>query len=58
VRVLPLPALTMSLGRRALAALRRIFEKAGVSSRGALVAALFAEHYAPVHLAGDHHEET
>jgi DNA-binding CsgD family transcriptional regulator len=29
---------------------KAIFEKAGVSSRGELVARLFAEHYAPVHL--------
>jgi hypothetical protein len=36
----------MSLGRRALAALRRIFEKAGVSSRGERVAELFAAHHA------------
>jgi hypothetical protein len=26
-----------------------IFDKVGVSSRGELVAKLFAEHYAPVH---------
>jgi DNA-binding CsgD family transcriptional regulator len=31
--------------------LKAIFEKVGVSSRGELVAKLFAEHYAPVHLA-------
>jgi DNA-binding CsgD family transcriptional regulator len=37
---------------------KAIFEKAGVSSRGALVAALFAEHYAPVHLARGQHEQT
>jgi DNA-binding CsgD family transcriptional regulator len=30
---------------------KAIFEKVGVSSRGALVATLFAEHYAPLHLA-------
>jgi DNA-binding CsgD family transcriptional regulator len=30
--------------------LKAIFEKVGVSSRGELVAKLFAEHYAPVHL--------
>jgi DNA-binding CsgD family transcriptional regulator len=29
---------------------KAIFEKVGVSSRGALVATLFAEHYAPLHL--------
>jgi DNA-binding NarL/FixJ family response regulator len=29
---------------------KAIFEKVGVSSRGALVAKLFAEHYAPLHL--------
>jgi DNA-binding CsgD family transcriptional regulator len=29
--------------------LKAIFEKVGVSSRGALVAKLFAEHYAPLH---------
>ena len=29
---------------------KAIFEKAGVSSRGELVATLFAEHYAPLHL--------
>ena len=28
---------------------KAIFEKVGVSSRGALVATLFAEHYAPLH---------
>ena len=28
---------------------KAIFEKAGVSSRGELVARLFAEHYAPLH---------
>jgi DNA-binding CsgD family transcriptional regulator len=31
--------------------LKAIFEKLGVSSRGELVAKLFAEHYAPIHLA-------
>ena len=31
---------------------KTIFEKVGVSSRGELVARLFAEHYAPVHLDG------
>lgn len=29
---------------------KAIFDKVGVSSRGELVATLFAEHYAPVHL--------
>jgi hypothetical protein len=29
---------------------KAIFEKVGVSSRGELVAKLFAEHYAPTHL--------
>jgi DNA-binding NarL/FixJ family response regulator len=28
---------------------KAIFEKVGVSSRGELVAKLFAEHYAPIH---------
>jgi hypothetical protein len=28
---------------------KTIFEKVGVSSRGELVAKLFAEHYAPIH---------
>jgi DNA-binding NarL/FixJ family response regulator len=28
---------------------KAIFEKVGVSSRGELVATLFAEHYAPTH---------
>jgi DNA-binding CsgD family transcriptional regulator len=32
---------------------KAIFEKVGVSSRGELVARLFAEHYVPVHLAGE-----
>jgi DNA-binding CsgD family transcriptional regulator len=30
--------------------LKAVFDKVGVSSRGELVAKLFAEHYAPVHL--------
>ena len=34
---------------------KAIFEKVGVSSRGELVATLFAEHYAPTHFAGLHH---
>ena len=34
---------------------KAIFEKVGVSSRGELVARLFAEHYAPIHFAlGEH----
>jgi DNA-binding CsgD family transcriptional regulator len=38
---------------------KAIFEKVGVSSRGELVAKLFAEHYAPVHLDPDdmHHAD-
>jgi DNA-binding CsgD family transcriptional regulator len=36
--------------------LKAIFEKVGVSSRGELVAKLFAEHYAPVHLAPENAE--
>ncbi len=35
---------------------KAIFEKVGVSSRGELVARLFAEHYAPIHLAPDGHD--
>ncbi|HEY1238451.1 MAG TPA: helix-turn-helix transcriptional regulator [Solirubrobacterales bacterium] len=35
---------------------KAIFEKVGVSSRGELVARLFAEHYAPVHFASDAHQ--
>ena len=30
--------------------MKAIFDKVGVSSRGELVAKLFAEHYAPLHL--------
>jgi hypothetical protein len=29
---------------------KAVFDKVGVSSRGELVAKLFAEHYAPLHL--------
>jgi DNA-binding CsgD family transcriptional regulator len=36
--------------------LKAIFEKVGVSSRGELVAKLFAEHYGPVHLAPENAE--
>jgi DNA-binding CsgD family transcriptional regulator len=36
--------------------LKAIFEKVGVSSRGEVVAKLFAEHYAPVHLAPENAE--
>ena len=32
---------------------KTIFDKVGVSSRGELVAKLFAEHYAPVHFGED-----
>ena len=32
---------------------KAIFAKVGVSSRGELVAKLFAEHYAPLHMAPD-----
>ena len=31
--------------------IKTIFEKVGVTSRGELVATLFAEHYGPIHLA-------
>ena len=33
--------------------IKTIFDKVGVSSRGELVARLFAEHYAPIHLDSD-----
>jgi DNA-binding CsgD family transcriptional regulator len=33
--------------------IKAIFEKVGVSSRGELVATLFAEHYAPIHLTSE-----
>jgi hypothetical protein len=32
---------------------KAIFAKVGVSNRGELVAKLFAEHYAPLHMAPD-----
>ena len=35
---------------------KAIFEKVGVSSRGELVATLFAEHYAPTHFDGINHD--
>jgi DNA-binding CsgD family transcriptional regulator len=35
---------------------KAIFEKVGVSSRGALVARLFAEHYLPIHAAPGSHD--
>jgi DNA-binding CsgD family transcriptional regulator len=35
---------------------KAIFEKVGVSSRGELVAKLFAEHYGPIHFASGHRE--
>jgi DNA-binding CsgD family transcriptional regulator len=35
---------------------KAIFEKVGVSSRGELVATLFAEHYAPTHFDGSSHD--
>jgi DNA-binding CsgD family transcriptional regulator len=35
---------------------KAIFEKVGVSSRGELVATLFAEHFAPIHLDPANHE--
>jgi hypothetical protein len=34
--------------------IKTIFDKVGVSSRGELVAKLFAEHYAPIHLDREH----
>jgi DNA-binding CsgD family transcriptional regulator len=36
--------------------IKAIFEKAGVSSRGELVATLFANHYAPIHLDPSQHD--
>ncbi len=35
---------------------KAIFEKVGVSSRGELVATLFAEHFAPNHFDGANHD--
>jgi hypothetical protein len=35
---------------------KAIFEKVGVSSRGELVATLFAEHYAPAHFDAINHD--
>jgi hypothetical protein len=35
---------------------KAVFDKVGVSSRGELVAKLFAEHYAPLHLDPSGHD--
>jgi hypothetical protein len=37
---------------------KAMFEKVRVSSRGELVAKLFADHYAPVHLDPSQHDRT